>query len=823
MSWNYQQQAALREGALAAYGQSDAGNAGLYGANIPTSSSVRYGKIVQFNVGFYSALVADDESQNKYVCLIGAQNVTPGFGYSDATLLREGDEVIFMLIDPEHDLEGMILARKPTLYSKNKDQSQTIESKTNYERRTHFHSNETYSLRQMPYQKPFEDEHDTSTKVATSSRPTDLVPGEFGTLNQHHCGFLGGMYSMTVSGGRAQIRLSAFENRIRIIADSIVKHTLCGNYSASHNRRYLSEERTDCLYQEERLGLKSKETPAFTEGGDGCYHDSPYYYFTKNREQRQTARYRLLEHRGFYGGLSAKYALRPDPDEEVRTLDQESKDAGVARESLDPSGQYRLATAGMLGFERYGRIPVPVRQKNIWEKDVEEPEAKALEPFQHNEEHPYYRQLELSDRVAWDIRNSYARYEEKKSGFYVPEEEDLEGKLKDKYDEGFTDSETVKLEKYDKRRSGIWQGEDGSIILRDAWGSEIVMIGGNIQLSCAGNVMVMPGRSSVTIAGDDIVQKAQSSIDIHAAKKDVRIDGRQNVQIMGGSDDNPGGITLEARGEGGPWEAQDGGEATKSSGILLKSAEGAIVTDTKSLVLRSDEQTTVAAGKNLDGTDGHVFITAGSLYGTGDQIIFANEQAAIGITGGTGYVVGNSAILAGTSNAILISGGKTPVPLKWEDVGDIASTILGSTGPMVNMLRKEEAVARGFTAEKLEKMIFKFRSSEECRTDRPLEVDGTGDFTIYEPFWSQVHSKFETLKGKVQTEILEDCTNWQSSERGCPWPGKEAATSAKYAKLTNGPVNMTDEGLNKSRKEIQPRTDIDGNATLVGSYIIQKP
>lgn len=822
MSFNYQLQAASIEGSVAAYGQSDAGNAMLYGANAPSSSGIRYGKVVQFNVGLYSALVADS-GQNKYICLIGAQNVTPGFGFSDATLLREGDEVIFMLIDdPDRNFSGMILAKKPTLYARNRDQQQSIESKTNYERRTHFHSNETYSLRQMPYEKPLEDKSDTSTQVATSSRPTDIVPGEICTLNQHHCGLIGGLYSMTVSGGRAQIRLSAFENRIRVIADSIVKHTLCGNYSESHNRRYLSEERTDCLYQEERLGLKSKGTPAFTEGGDGCYHDGPYYYFTRNREQKQTARYRLLEHRGFYGGLSARYALRPDPDEEIRTLDQDSKDAGVARESIDPSGQYRLATAGMLGFERYGRIPVPVRKNQIWEKEVKEPKAKALEPFKHDEDHPYYRQLELADRVAWDLRNSYARYEEEKSGFYVPEEEDLEGKLKDKYDEGFTDSETVKLEKYDKRRSGIWQGEDGSIILRDAWGSEIVMIGGNIQLSCAGNVMLMPGRSSVTIAGDDIVQKAQNSVDIHAAKKDVRIDAWQNVQVMGGSDNNPGGITLEARGKSSPWESQEG-EDTRTTGILLKSDEGSIVTDTKALVLRADEQTTVAAGKKLDGTDGNVFISAGAVYGTGNQVIFARENAALGIDGGAGFVVGDMAVLAGTRNAIVVSGGKYPVPIRWADTDDLASKFLRNMSRVVDILKNEEATAKGFTSDKLEKMIFHFRSSEECRTDKPLEVDGTGDFTIYEPFWSQVHSKFETLKGRIQTEVLEDCKNWQGSKRGAPWPGQEAAAKAKYAKLSSGPVNMTDDGLNKSRKEVQRETSIDGNATLVGSYIIQKP
>ena len=804
MNIGYQSHGDQIQGPLASYGQSDAGNAGLYGFNAPTPGgrSVRVGEVVQFNVGLYSARVRD--KQGDYICLIGAQNVTPGFGYSDATLLREGDEVIFMLLGGDNDLEGIILAKNPTVYCRNKAQNQSISSPTDYERRTHFGSNETYSLRQMPYQKPLEDEHDMSTRVATSNRPTDLVPGEICSLNQHHCGFFGGLYSMTVSGGRAQIRLSAFENRIRVIADSMIRHTLFGNYNSGHNRRYLSEEETGCLYQEERLGLKTKGTPAFVDAGTAdAYHDQ--HYFTNNMVQRQTARYRLLEHKGYYGGLSARYALRPDPDEDIRSLDDKPTDVGVARESIDPSGQYRLATTGMLGFERYGRIPVPFRQNRIWEKDVEEPEAKALEPFKHNES---------------NLKNSYARYDEEKSGFHVPEESDLDGRVRDKYDEGFTNSETVKLEKYDKRRSGIWPGEDGSIILRDAWGSEIVMTGGNIQLSCAGNVMLMPGLSSITIAGDDIVQKAQNSIDIHAAKKDVRIDGRQNVQVMGGSDDSPGGVTIEARGVSAPWEAN--GEETQSKGILLKSEEGTIVTDTKNLVLRADERTTVGAGEKLDGTDGQVFITAGSVYGTGDQVIFANEDAAVGITGGTGYIVGNSALIAGTSSAALISGGKYPVPIMWADVSDVASTVLDSCQPLVTILKNEEITAARFTSDKLEKMYFKFRSSPECRTDRPLEVDGSGYFTVYEPFWAQVHSKFETLKGKVKTEVLEDCENWTGSERGAPWPGQEAASTAKYAWLPDGPVNMTDSGLNKSRKEVEQTSLIDGEATLVGSYIINK-
>ena len=812
----------LIAGPLSAYGQKDIDNAMLVGANkIQLTNQIKVGVVEQFNVGLYSALVTDGE--RRYVCFIGAQNTCYGFGYTDDTVLREGDEVIFALANPK-SAQGMILARKPTNYYITDVHHPRAYSDTELERRTHFFSNETYRKKQTPYITPLMTKTDVSTKQHTCGRPTDLVPGEFGTLNQHHCGFFGGLYSFTISGGHAQIRLSAFENRMRIVADSIRQHTLCGNLRVEHNRRYLTEEKEDCLYQEERYGFKSKEQPMALDlpRPDG-YHDTGYH--TKNIKPKQTARPRIKHHSGWYGGLDTKYCLRPDPDEPIpRTLDNSPLDAGVARESIDPSGQYRLATTGMLGMERIGRIPVPVRKMFNWQKELPEPEAKKLEAFKHDEDHPYYRQLELADRVAYDLKNSYARYDENDSGFFTPEEKDLEGKLKDIYDPGFTESETVKLEKYDKRRSGIWQGEDGSIILRDAWGSEIVMIGGNIQLSCAGNVMVMPGRSSITIAGDDIVQKAQNSIDIHAADKDVRVDGHRNVQIMAGTDDTQGGITLEARGQSAPWDATsaDGGEGVSTSGIFLKSEEGTIVTDTKNLVLRAKEQSTLAAGKNIDGKEGAVYISAKDVYAIGNNVIAGNDEAAVGTFSSFAFTVGSSAIISGTDSAALISGGKYPVPIMFVDVEDVASEILNGCERITDAARNEDIVARGFTAEKLEKMYFKFRSSDEYKTNIPFEVDGREDFTLYEPFWVQVSTKYETLRGTVSTTKFKDCENWVGSDRGAPWPGKEAASWAKYAKISdNGPENLDEDGRNKPRKEVVDKTSVS-EVALVGGYEINR-
>lgn len=788
------------------FGPSDPMSAYANARNKQYFSTIKVGYVEQFNVGLYSALVSADEKE--YICFVGSNNATPGFGYSDDIVIHEGDRVVFACL-PNNRNSGVILSKLPAPYSIDETHPKKVSSDTDLERRTHFFSHDCYRKKAVAYDIPLTTPDDTSTGRYLCNRPTDLVPGETGMLNPHRSGFINNMYSTTLVGGGAHIRLFSIENKIRVVADSIVKHTLFGNDTEWHNRRYLSKERSACMYQEERLGLKSKETPAFEKSD---YHDDGY--FIKNKKKKQTLRPRILEQEGYFGGLSAKYHFRPDPDSnDIRTMDEEVKEPGVTRESVDPSGQYRLASTGMLGFERIGRIPVPVRIMYPWHKDAEEPPAESLTEFKHDEGNPYYRQLELADRVAYDLKNSYRRLDESKKEFFVPEEQDLEGKLKDIYDPGFTDSKTVKLEKYDKRRSGLWQGEDGSIIIRDAWGSEIVMIGGNIQLSCAGNVEILPGKSALTLAGDDIIQKAQNSIDIESADKDLRLNAFKNVQIMAGVDEShPGGITLEANGSSFPWDGKspEGGEQVYSNGILLKAHDGNIVTDVNRAVIKASKNVNIVAGEDaIEGGGGSVMISADNVYENScNNLIFTTDDSAL-ILGSSAVLVGESALVAGKDGTGIFNGDEILIPLMWAPTGtDVASKIMDTLQPLINMMKNEEIVAVGYKSDQLEKMIFKFRSSPECETESSWEIQGSGPFKLFEPFWVQVHTKFETLKS-VHTKEFEDHKDMWGGDRGHPWPGTDAISSGKYAKLANeSPINMDDDGFNKPRKEVQDSSPV---------------
>ena len=823
MNQNDNMTRAIYEGPMKVFGARDP-----YSTLLETRSSmlehteIKTGVVVQFNVGMYSAKVRVSGEQNQYVCLIGAYNVTRGFGYSDACLLREGDEVIFAV--PKHGRTGgMILAKKPDPMHRPLDRDRIVDSDTGYERRTSFLSSDCYRPSVNTYSTPLRNKNDRSSLIYTSNRPTDMVPGESGTLNQHRCGWLGGLYSMTILGGGSSIRMSALDNRIRVVADSIIKHTMSSNEYDWHSGRYLSREKYSCIYQEERLGLGVKDEKPFE---DANYHKEGY--FTKNKKDGQTARPRISELEGYSGNLYARYFSRPDPDNPTtpRTVHDSPIDPGVARESIDPSGQYRFAATGMIGTERIGRIPVPVRKTQAWARSESSQPATTLSEFMHSESHPFYRQLELADRVAYDMKNSYARVDED-GGFYVPQEQSIEqGRLRDVYDEGFTKSKTVILQKYDRRRSGIWQGEDGSIILRDAWGSEIVMIGGNIQLSCAGNVQIMPGKTAMTIAGDDIVQKAHHSIDIHAAQNDVRIDAAKNVQIMAGIDDkHPGGVTIEAVGKASTWSAEDsdGGEEMSTRGVLIKSSEGSIVTDTKTLVLRSKKNTSVVSGD--ESVDGTVMLSANNIHSYGEQINLMTGNAFLLMSDRSTVLTGGSVLVAGQGSCTILSGEKVLIPLMWIPIGkNFAEEIADKLQPIVELMSDEERASMGYSRESLDEMKFVFRSSGECGTDKSWEIGGGDAFTLYEPFWVQVSSKFETLNG-ISTKVFDDNYElWDKSEeeRGCPWPGEDALYSAKYAQISGlSPVNMDSLGFNRNRGSVEPSTSVSEIPLRTG-YLVRR-
>ena len=780
----------------------------------------RQGLVISYHPQCHSAAVLISDDESVWTCVFADELLSYSFGFSETHPAREGEYVLVIEI-ASFSHAGIIVGRIPYPLVFSGNGGDKYNDPDGYHRR--FYTQDELQKRtwdkNIPcFTTPFDNKDDDSTRISTHFRPTDVLPGEFAHVNQHNCGIKGGLFSATLLGGGASLRMSALTNAARLTCESFLRHSMLGSLHEFHNGRYLSSERNVAMYQEERLGGDGKEAKVWKENDSEAPKEG----------ENQTMRPRLKDLSGFFGHISSRFCLRPDPSDSGIRVQGKSKpkEAGVSRETIDPSGQYRLSAAGMICLERTGRIPVPVRKCYPTDKDHDiESDPETLQPFEHDDSDPGYRQLELFDRQAYDLKTQYARVDglgQDEPDYDVPQEEDLKP-LEDKYDEKFTKSETVKLKKYDKRRAGAYIGEDGSIIIRDAWGSEIVMLGGNVSISCAGNVMLLPGQTALTIAGDDIIQKAQNSVDIHSSEHDVRLSAARNMEILGGGDESKysGGVIIESRGRESvaPWDGKDKGEQARVTGITLRTKNQGVVIDGQKVIVRSRKATKLISGNKS--IDGRIDMGAKMVRARANTVYMASEGAVMAVNRSSFTAIARSIGIYADSSLTLTKGSKYPIPMKWEDVGNIAAEYLPKFVEATKDLADEKQASEGFDSSSLEKMIFGFRTSSECRTDNTWTMGGSGgNFRLYEPAWVQIRKMYETLRnGGVDTKTYEENPEW---ENGKPFPGKEAEDSAEYAQLSGlQPKNITSDGFNVSRKSVKEKSEISP-VKLKGGYLVRK-
>lgn len=804
------------------FGASDPmGLSKFFGGVYQSLEGIRQGVIVTYNPNTHTAAVNVFGTQSVWTCFFVDEPLSYAYGYSATYPAREGELVLVMQIAPNMEA-GLILGRIPyPLCFVNGDKYNDPDQ---YHRRLFTmdeQEKQTWDRNIPGMLKALQNINDNSSPIKTHFRPTDVYPGEFSHVNQHNCGIKGGMFSASLLGGGAYLRLSALSNLARLACESFQRYSLSGTLHEFHNGRYLSSERNLALYQEERLGWYQPDSGNFSSNVWTYDSEAPA------GGENQTMRPRIKELSGFFGHLKSSFCLRPDPDDtSIRIQGGSSpKEAGVSRETIDPSGQYRLSSAGMVILERTGRIPVPVRKcYPTDDKHQIEETPEVLKPFEHKDEDPGNRQLELYDRQAYDLKNQYARVDGLgfEPDYDVPQEEELKP-LEDEYDKKYFGNKTVKLQKFDKRRAGVYMGEDGSVIIRDAWGSEITMLGGNVAISCAGNVLTLPGHTALTIAGDDAVIKAQNSVDIHSSEHDVRLSAARNMEIRGGGDENTysGGVIIEAVGKSpSPWDGKDKGEEARLSGITLKTKNQAVVVDGKVVNVRSRKDTRIISGDS--NVDGMISFAAKNIRSRAKMTVLSSESgdAHMMLSRGSINGVASSIGLFADRSLSMTKGSKYPVPLTWVDVGNIASEFMPNMDEATQDLSDEKQASAGFDKEALDKMIFGFRKSVECRTDRPWVLGASGEFRLYEPAWVQVMKTFETLKNSgVDAKVYEEKPEW---DNGKPFPGQEAEESAQYAQLSGlKPKNLTGDGFNKSRKDVEDKSDIE-QPLLKESYRIRK-
>lgn len=192
------------------------------------------------------------------------------------------------------------------------------------------------------------------------------------------------------------------------------------------------------------------------------------------------------------------------------------------------------------------------------------------------------------------------------------------------------------------RESFIYQSPTGGIVLSDGHGSEIRMEGGNITISCAGDIRWLPGRDMIGIVPRTLSLTSQDRMELTSDKKDVVICAGQALSLTA----IKGTTTLESLSEvaASATDMQNRDKRADGGGVVIRSAS-----------------TTAVVGKNLrlglqEPDDKS---TDGRKDPTGALTIDAGKGAAM-LAGSSVYIHGTSlASLVGGEGGITAAGGST--------------------------------------------------------------------------------------------------------------------------------------------------------------------
>lgn len=131
--------------------------------------------------------------------------------------------------------------------------------------------------------------------------------------------------------------------------------------------------------------------------------------------------------------------------------------------------------------------------------------------------------------------------------------------------------------------------EDGGVVIGDGYGGEIRMTGGCVFITAPGDVWLKSGRDVQSWAGNDIIARANKSVDISTTEKNVRIKAEQNVLVFAGNEtsDREGGILLESRAKTIEYDFEKCGDGVLFGGVVARAPFSNVVGLAKNIYMRT--------------------------------------------------------------------------------------------------------------------------------------------------------------------------------------------------------------------------------------------
>ncbi len=383
--------------------------------------------------------------------------------------------------------------------------------------------------------------------------------------------------------------------------------------SAAHTEEYREDEgeltyyRGETPYSWEMLGAQDAQSTVHRQLSDQEVLNTAPYGKLEPLHDDQAPRYRYEEYGGYLGQGRIRQMSAPADTASISRLGDQSFAVGLFREAICLDGEYLVQSARGITFAKRAAIPVPHRQR-LQEDRREQADGgeEGQQDYRFAGQYGDGPEHQVGDLVSDDEHKhlisvaavldvhaykfnwkSVHAFHYHSGDFVLQEESETElGKLQDRPD--FSQLATKfwlpppqpKKVKIDERYGEVdiyrvlsffSLTEDGCLVLTAGDGTSLSLGHGNLTASSPGNILLQSGKSTVILAGDDVVARARNSVDITAGNKDVRVKAEHNLQMLAGNS-GQGSLLLECRSEGDSQNyPQSGGEDVQGSGVVIKS------------------------------------------------------------------------------------------------------------------------------------------------------------------------------------------------------------------------------------------------------------
>jgi len=501
--------------------------------------------------------------------------------------------------------------------------------------------------------------------ILNAGRPTDIVDGEYALVNDF--GILLGLYQQfaTLKASElAQVQAFLLDDLVRIVSHNYEHLTCMGTSKIYQDGSTMTHEVNLTHDPIEAMGVpnvnRQEAPPAITLTGKTSVDDKDDFFELKNERQLPIDRFK-----GFVGALGDFLHLifsRPT-EGQLRALDGQSTnvfDRGLASVKMGMDGSMAFRSLSGIALEKTNWIRVPQRTKAVEEPTDTPTTAPApLKGFTFDssvtsKNIPFLHFLQLRDYLALTLEGQ--AYEKVKASdkFELNDNPKKEAALGEGV--ALTPDRTGNF--YPKT-SGAYLMPNGGIVFRDAWGSALVMEGGNIYLQPAKDLVFQPLRNLVGKIGQNISLAAQKNIDLSSTIGGFRLKTDQAQYLYSASS----GIVLHADASAPAEYYPKDNSITNVGGIVLHAPNSGLVTHAAHSLFKSEANAVIKAGLCMIDADSRVLLRSGDgfdVFTTGD-LLFSAGKNLIGFTEGSALFVGLQNTALGVQKQTIALGTMGPV------------------------------------------------------------------------------------------------------------------------------------------------------------------